>query len=115
MQESASHGAVVVLIFAALGRPENPLVVMAVVALGASAGMLTGTPGGVGTTEAAMVALFGALGVAPGEAAAATLVFRGLHYASILALGIPALIVLELRFGTRFRGKPVETVLEPVA
>lgn len=94
------------LIFAALGRNESPLVVMAVVALGASAGMLTGTPGGVGTTEAAMVALFGALGVGPGEAAAATLLFRGLHYASVLALGVPSLIVLELRYGARF-GAPL--------
>jgi len=94
------------LIFAALGRPESPLVVMAVVALGASAGMLTGTPGGVGTTEAAMVALFGVLGVGPGEAAAATLLFRGLHYASVLALGVPSLIVLELRYGARF-GAPL--------
>jgi uncharacterized protein (TIRG00374 family) len=90
------------LIFAALGRPESPLVVMAVVALGASAGMLTGTPGGVGTTEAAMVALYGALGVNPGEAAAATLLFRGLQYVSVLALGVPSLIVLELRYGVRF-------------
>ncbi len=90
------------LIFAALGRTESVLVVMAVVALGASAGMLTGTPGGVGTTEAAMVALFGALGVGPGEAAAATLLFRGLHYASVLALGVPSLVVLELRYGARF-------------
>lgn len=109
------------LIFAALGRPENALVVMAVVALGASAGMLAGTPGGVGTTEAAMVALFVALGVGPNEAAAATLLFRGLHYASVLALGVPALLVLELRYGARF-GSPeideppaVETAAESVA
>ena len=111
------------LVFAALGRRENPWVVLSVVALGASAGMLTGTPGGAGTTEAAMVALFGALGVAPAEAAAATLVYRGLHYASILALGIPALLVLELRHGARFgkrtaeaeSGPSSEAALEPVA
>ncbi len=99
------------LIFAALGKAENPLVVMAVVALGASAGMLTGTPGGVGTTEAAMVALFGALGVGPGEAAAATLLFRGLHYASVLALGVPALVVLELR--SRPRRGSTDPATEP--
>lgn len=117
------------LIFAALGRPESFWVVMPVVALGASAGMFTGTPGGVGTTEAAMVSLFGALGVDPGGAAAATLLFRGLHYASILALGIPALIALEWRYGARSGGadatgaknppdsKPsaVETVAESAA
>jgi uncharacterized protein (TIRG00374 family) len=100
------------LIFAALGRPESPLVVIAVVALGASAGMLTGTPGGVGTTEAAMVALYGALGVSPGEAAAATLMFRGLHYGSVMALGVPALIVLELRYGARFGKAEAEALSE---
>ncbi len=100
------------LIFAALGRPESPLVVIAVVALGASAGMLTGTPGGVGTTEAAMVALYGALGVDPGEAAAATLMFRGLHYVSVMALGVPALIVLELRYGARFGKAESESLPE---
>ncbi len=96
------------LVFAALGRAESFVVVLAVVALGASAGMLTGTPGGAGTTEAAMVALFGALGVAPGEAAAATLLSRGLHYGSILALGVPALVALELKYGVR-RGGAVPT------
>ena len=101
------------LIFAALGRPEDPLVVMAGVALGASAGMLTGTPGGAGTTEAAMVALFSALGVDPNQAAAATLVYRGLHYASILAIGVPALLALEVRYGSRFRRRPDAPEAEP--
>ncbi|HXU47397.1 MAG TPA: flippase-like domain-containing protein [Thermoanaerobaculia bacterium] len=89
------------LVFAALGHSESPLVVSAVVALGAAAGMLTGTPGGAGTTEAAMVTIFVALGVARGDAAAGTIVFRGLTYAADLALGIPALIWFELRYGAR--------------
>lgn len=85
------------LVFLALGRPIDPLVVFAGVALGAAAGTLTGTPGGLGTTEAAMVASFAALGVDRVDAAAGTLLFRGLHYATVLGLGLPALLFLEFR------------------
>lgn len=85
------------LVFLALGRPIDPLVVFAGVSLGAAAGTLTGTPGGLGTTEAAMVASFTAFGVDRVEAAAGTLLFRGLHYATVLGLGLPALLILEFR------------------
>lgn len=85
------------LVFLAMGRPIDPLVVFAGVSLGAAAGTLTGTPGGLGTTEAAMVASFAALGVDRVDAAAGTLLFRGLHYATVLGLGLPALLVLEFR------------------
>lgn len=85
------------LVFLALDRPIDPLVVFAGVALGAAAGTLTGTPGGLGTTEAAMVASFAALGVDRVDAAAGTLLFRGLHYATVLGLGLPALLILEFR------------------
>jgi uncharacterized protein (TIRG00374 family) len=85
------------LVFLALGRPIDLLVVFAGVSLGVAAGTLTGTPGGLGTTEAAMVASFTALGVDRVEAAAGTLLFRGLHYATVLGLGLPALLVLEFR------------------
>lgn len=83
--------------FLALGDQVNPFVVLAVVALGTAAGTLSGTPGGLGTTEVAMLASFRALGVDPVTAAAGTLLYRGLHYGSILALGLPALAVFELR------------------
>lgn len=85
------------LIFRALHQPESLLVVFAGVSLGVAAGTLTGTPGGLGTTEAAMVASFDILGVGRVEAAAATLLYRGLHYATVLAVGLPALAVLEMR------------------
>ncbi len=85
------------LVFLALGQPIDPLIVFAGVSLGAAAGTLTGTPGGLGTTEAAMVASFAALGVDRVDAAAGTLLFRGLHYATVLGLGLPALLILELR------------------
>jgi uncharacterized membrane protein YbhN (UPF0104 family) len=85
------------LVFAALGEPVDPLTVVTVVALGNAAGLFTGTPGGAGTTEAAMVPLYVMLGVGAPAAAAGTLVYRGLHYAGVLAAGLPALAVLELR------------------
>lgn len=85
------------LVFLALDRPIDLLVVFAGVSLGAAAGTLTGTPGGLGTTEAAMVASFAALGVDRVDAAAGTLLFRGLHYATVLGLGLPALLILEFR------------------
>lgn len=85
------------LVFRAMDRPIDLLIVFAGVSLGAAAGTLTGTPGGLGTTEAAMVASFAALGVDRVDAAAGTLLFRGLHYATVLGLGLPALLFFELR------------------
>ena len=85
------------LVFLALHQPISLLVVFAGVSLGMAAGTLTGTPGGLGTTEAAMVASFAALGVDRVDAAAGTLLFRGLHYATVLGLGLPALLLLEFR------------------
>ena len=84
------------LIFRSIGEPVGLLPVVAVVSLGGAAGILTGTPGGVGTTEAAMVAGFVALGMDRVDASAGTLLYRGLHYAVVLAVGLPALAVLEL-------------------
>jgi uncharacterized protein (TIRG00374 family) len=83
----------------AIGAPVNPLAVIAVVALGNAVGTLTGTPGGLGTTEVTMVASFKALGVDEVVAAAGTLLFRGLHYATVLTIGLPAVALLELRTG----------------
>ncbi len=86
-------------VFRALDMHVAPLVILAGVALGNAAGMLTGTPGGLGTTEAAMVATFAAMGMNSVDAAAGTLLYRALHYLSILGLGLPALLVLELKPG----------------
>lgn len=89
-------------IFRALGVSVSPLVVAVVVALGTAAGMLLGTPGGLGTTEAAMIAAFTALGVGRVEATAATLIYRATHYGVLLLLGLPSLGYLELWLGRRF-------------
>jgi uncharacterized membrane protein YbhN (UPF0104 family) len=68
--------------------------------------MLMGTPGGLGTTEATMVAAYVALGVDRVSAGAATLLFRGLHYALVIAVGGPALVGFELRSAWRAAKRP---------
>lgn len=84
------------LLFRALGAEVGLLTVASVVGLGTLAGAVTGSPGGVGTTEAAMTAGFVAVGVDAVDATAATLLYRGMHYALVLALGLPCLAYLEL-------------------
>jgi uncharacterized protein (TIRG00374 family) len=93
--------------FRALGRPVDPLTAWLAVTVGVVAGGFTGTPGGVGTTEAGMVLALAALDVGELDAAAATLLYRGLHYLVVLALGVPALVLLEARL--RRRGVVEET------
>ncbi len=83
----------------AIGAPVNPFVVVAVVAVGTGAGTLSGAPGGLGATEITMMASFKALGVDEVTAAAGTLLYRGIHYASVLLIGLPALGLLEWRGG----------------
>jgi len=85
--------------FLAIGAPVDPFVVVAAVALGTGVGTLSGTPGGLGTTELAMMASFKLLGVDEILAAAGTLLYRGLHYATVLVIGLPALGLLEWRAG----------------
>jgi uncharacterized protein (TIRG00374 family) len=87
--------------FRALGRPVDPLTAWLAVTVGVVAGGFTGTPGGVGTTEAGMVLALAALHVGELDAAAATLLYRGLHYLVVLALGVPALVLLEARLRRR--------------
>lgn len=93
-------------VFRALGTEVHPLLVVGTVALGLSAGVLLGTPGGLGTTEATMIALYGAFGLDRVDAASAVLLFRGLQFGVVLGLGLPSMAVLELyamRVGRRRR------------
>lgn len=83
-------------VFYSLGEVVAPLLVVTTVALGLTAGVLLGTPGGLGTTEAAMIALYGAFGVDRVDAASAVLLFRGLQFAVVLLLGLPAMLMLEV-------------------
>jgi uncharacterized protein (TIRG00374 family) len=83
------------LLFVAVGTDIEPLRVAAIVGLGGFAGAVTGTPGGIGSTEAAMIAGFVALGVPRVDAVTAVFLFRGLHYALVFGCGLPSLIALE--------------------
>lgn len=87
--------------FAAVGAPPPWTVVFIGVALGSTAGILLGTPGGVGATEAAMIACYVALGADRLDATAAVLLYRGLHYAVVLLLGLPSIAFFELRRGRK--------------
>jgi uncharacterized protein (TIRG00374 family) len=79
------------LVFESLGTPVSPVAITSAIALGLAAGLLTGTPGGVATTEAAMVGLYVAMGVGSVDATAGVLLYRGIHYLLVLALGLPSL------------------------
>jgi len=85
------------VLFLAMGEVVAPLAVLTVVALGTTVGTLTATPGGLGTTEVTMLVVFKLMGIDEILAAAGVLLFRGLHYASVLLLGLPAMAVLEWR------------------
>jgi uncharacterized membrane protein YbhN (UPF0104 family) len=90
-------------LFYAIGHPIDALTVLLAVTVGVAVGAFTGTPGGVGTTEAGMVLAYVALEVPRVDAAAATVFYRGLHYLVVLALGLPALLVFEARLRRRAR------------
>ncbi len=85
--------------------------VFATVSLGLAAGMLTGTPGGFATTEAAMIALLVAVDVPEIDAAAGVLLYRGLHYAIVLVAGSICTVFFEVTVARRSRprGEPAVT------
>lgn len=82
--------------FQALGVSVSLAAVAGVIGAGTVVGALTGSPGGLATTEAAMTAGYVALGVPQLDAAAATLLYRGLHYLVVLGCGAPALLYFEV-------------------
>jgi len=84
------------IFFRALGVSVDLFVVAGVIGAGTVVGALTGSPGGLATTEATMTAGYVALGVGQVDAAAATLLYRGLHYVVVLACGMPALLYFEV-------------------
>ncbi len=87
-------------IFESLGTPVRLGTVAATIALGIAAGLLTGTPGGIATTEAAMVGLYVSLGVDRVDAVAGVLLYRGIHYLLVLTLGVPAMVYCEMSSGS---------------
>jgi uncharacterized protein (TIRG00374 family) len=93
-------------LFRGIGFPLDFLTVLLGVTAGAAAGAFTGSPGGAGTTEAGMILAYVALEVPKMQAGAATLLYRGLHYLVVLALGLPALAFFEAQ--RRRRPEPLE-------
>jgi uncharacterized membrane protein YbhN (UPF0104 family) len=78
------------LVFQALGTGGSFLELTAVLAVGTTAGVLAGA-GGLGVTEFALIGLFTQVGMNPADAAAGTLVHRGILYAVIIIAGGSAL------------------------
>lgn len=70
----------------AMGVPVHWWLAMLTVAVGGAAGTATGAPGGIGVTEAAQIAFLQSQGIGEGEATAAVLLARGLHY-GVIAIG----------------------------
>lgn len=64
--------------------------------------MIPVTPGGLGTVDAAMIALLTANGVSSGDATAADLVWRASSYVPQIVLGIFAILLWYRRAGKRF-------------
>ncbi len=83
-------------LFVALDVPVGFWTAGAAIGLGVLATVLTQTPGGIGATEAAMVAAYTAFGIDQVDALAGTLLYRGIHYVLVLGLGVPALLYCEL-------------------
>ncbi len=96
------------LVLESLGTQVGILYVFATVSLGLAAGLITGTPGGFATTEAAMIALLVALGVEEIDAAAGVILYRGLHYSMVLVVGGISALAFELTVARRSRSGPSE-------
>ncbi|WP_433462380.1 lysylphosphatidylglycerol synthase transmembrane domain-containing protein [Spirillospora sp. CA-128828] len=70
--------------------PADALALVAAYLVGAAAGSAIPTPGGVGSTEAALVAALAALGIAAGPALHAVLLFRAITFWAPVPLGVLA-------------------------
>ncbi|MBZ0113078.1 MAG: flippase-like domain-containing protein [Thermoanaerobaculia bacterium] len=81
--------------FRSLGSNPGLIACILAVSVGTAVGGLVGTPGGVGGVEAGMVMVLTSLGVEATDALAATVLFRALHYAVVLTLGVPAFFWCE--------------------
>ena len=85
------------LVFLALGINAPFLLIMAVKTVSILVGMASFLPGGVGATEAMMVALFAGAGIEGSAALAGILLSRAIYYSFALALGYVCLLWLRLK------------------
>jgi hypothetical protein len=86
------------LVFQALGIDAPLLLVTAVKTVSILAGMASFLPGGIGATEAVMVALFAAAGVEGSAALAGILLSRAIYYSFALGMGYACLLWLKLSY-----------------
>ncbi|MDA3021375.1 MAG: lysylphosphatidylglycerol synthase transmembrane domain-containing protein [Actinomycetota bacterium] len=84
------------------------LVAFAAFAISQLGMMIPITPGGLGTVDAAMIALMTNFGVATGAATAADLVWRAASFVPQIILGIVALLLWYRKAGERFATTKVE-------
>lgn len=75
----------------AVGQPVSPWLAILAATVGTTAGSASGSPGGLGVTEATQVAFLTAQGVPAEPAAASVLLLRGIYYGFVLASGTLAL------------------------
>ncbi|NEA22873.1 lysylphosphatidylglycerol synthase domain-containing protein, partial [Actinomadura bangladeshensis] len=73
---------------AAVADPADLLTLVAAYLVGAAAGAAIPLPGGVGSTETALVAALAALGIEPGPALHAVLLFRAVTFWAPVPLGL---------------------------
>ncbi|WP_456473936.1 flippase-like domain-containing protein [Candidatus Pyrohabitans sp.] len=85
------------LVFLALGVNVSLLLITAVKTVAILVGMASLLPGGVGATEATMVALFAGAGVSGSAALAGILLSRAIYYFFAIGLGYASLLWLRLR------------------
>lgn len=60
------------------------------------------TPGGLGTVDALLISILGLMGVSPGDATAADLVWRAVSYVPQIVIGIVALVSWSRAAGRKF-------------
>lgn len=84
------------LLFRAIGAEVPLLVVAAVLGIGSVVGTMTAVPGGLGPMEAALIGGYDLMGIGRLEAVAGTLLYRGMHYVLVVAIGLPSLVTAEL-------------------
>ena len=60
------------------------------------------TPGGLGTVDALLISILGIMGVSPGDATAADLVWRAVSYVPQIVIGIVALVSWSRAAGRKF-------------
>lgn len=101
----AAVAAVQMMAFHAIGAPLTFIQAVFAVAGAGFIQILAAAPGGVGVTEASLIAVLGAMGADPESAAVGALLARFANYAILLPWGGWAFVRLQRRYGMPARGE----------